>query len=170
MQCLIVLAFIVWFLFHSNLGNVLFQRCVIVWNLVLIEMHKLMLCINGFHSFEVAFILPNWFINGWKNEGVCCEMIEVMIVKIWMEIAPWRAWRLRGCAGTWQRNEMVEEGWKGVWNLNQIEVAADRRSAVGSPTVDPRLAALATVRITEAAADRRSAVGQPSASRLLTLG
>ena len=120
----------IWFLFHANLDNVLFQRCVIVWNLVLIEMHMLMVCINGFHSFEVASILPKCVINGCKNGGNVVRWLEVWIVRIWMEIAPWRAWRLRRYAGIWQRNEMVKRGVKSESNWSC------RRSAVSSRLAD----------------------------------
>ena len=53
--------------------------------------------------------------------------LEVWIIRIWMEIAPWRAWRQGICRDlTKDRN-----GEKGVEILSLIEAAAHRRSAVG---------------------------------------
>ena len=39
-------------------------------------MHMLVVYLDSFHSMEVVFVLPKCVANGWKNEGVYCEMIE----------------------------------------------------------------------------------------------
>ena len=92
----------------------LFQGCDIVWNLVLIEMHMLMVCGNGFSFIWSCFYLANVFYKWMKEWRKCCEVIWKCGLYNLNGNCPWRAWRLKGYAGICQREEMVKGEWE-IW-------------------------------------------------------